>query len=167
MRLIAANRKISRNINVKRYISTCKYHGDCIRYVSNGTCVECTLERAEKWRKNPENKGKLRTARSDWDRVNPEKAMLQRCRARARASLMDFNLDITDIAIPTVCPVLGVELKRSTTKQDSSPSIDRFDSSKGYVKGNVRVISFRANRLKSDATVDEIKAVLSYMEGEL
>jgi hypothetical protein len=35
----------------------------------------------------------------------------------------------------------------------------------GYVPGNIRVISMRANRIKTDATADELRAVLRYMEG--
>lgn len=31
--------------------------------------------------------------------------------------------------------------------------------------GNVKVISWRANRLKADATADELAAVLHYMRG--
>lgn len=42
-----------------------------------------------------------------------------------------------------------------------SPSLDRLDSSKGYVKGNVRVISKRANQLKNNATVEEMRMVLA------
>jgi hypothetical protein len=47
----------------------------------------------------------------------------------------------------------------------SSPSVDKFDNDRGYVKGNVNVISNRANVLKNDATVAEMRAVLTYMEG--
>ncbi len=43
-------------------------------------------------------------------------------------------------------------------------TLDRVVPSLGYVKGNVRVISFRANRLKNNATIDEIRAILAYME---
>jgi hypothetical protein len=47
------------------------------------------------------------------------------------------------------------------------PSVDRVDNACGYVKGNIRVISARANHLKSDATVEEIRSLLAYMEGRL
>lgn len=50
---------------------------------------------------------------------------------------------------------------------DDSPSIDRFDNALGYVKGNIRVISTRANLLKRDATVDEVRRLLAYMEGRV
>jgi len=65
----------------------------------------------------------------------------------------------------THCPVLGVELLFGGQGKihDNSASIDRFDPSKGYIKGNVWIISYKANRMKSDATIDEIKKVYNYM----
>ena len=45
----------------------------------------------------------------------------------------------------------------------AAASIDRKDSSKGYVKGNVAIISRRANLLKNNATIAELKAVLAFM----
>jgi hypothetical protein len=56
---------------------------------------------------------------------------------------------------------LGLKLEQGNGKSTaSSPSLDRIDSSKGYVKGNVRVISHRANLLKNNATVEELKLLL-------
>jgi len=46
-----------------------------------------------------------------------------------------------------------------------TPSVDRFDNTKGYTRDNIRVISLRANLLKKDATVDEVRKLLVYMEG--
>jgi len=51
-------------------------------------------------------------------------------------------------------------------QKDSSPSLDRIDNTKGYVKGNVAVICYRANWLKNNANVKEIEAILRYMKGE-
>ncbi len=62
-----------------------------------------------------------------------------------------------DIDIPERCPILGIPLARGTQKQnDRSPSIDRIDNTKGYVPGNVQVISLKANRMKNDATDTEL-----------
>ena len=56
-------------------------------------------------------------------------------------------------------------MAKTQQERDRTPSLDRFVPNLGYVKGNIRVISFRANRLKSDATIDEMRQVLAYMEG--
>lgn len=84
--------------------------------------------------------------------------MLKRASDRAKERGFEFNLTETDLVIPDVCPVLGLVLKVSTgNAKPNSPALDRIDNTKGYVKGNVRVISNRANSLKSDATKEELK----------
>ena len=68
---------------------------------------------------------------------------------------IDFNIDVEDIVIPEVCPVLGIPINISLgrgRRQPDSPSLDKFYPEKGYVKGNIQVISWRANRIKSDGT---------------
>lgn len=72
------------------------------------------------------------------------------CRSRAKRDGLEFNLEPQDIQIPKTCPVFGLEL--GSGKRDASASVDRKDSSKGYVRGNVWVISYLANRMKSNAT---------------
>jgi hypothetical protein len=80
---------------------------------------------------------------------------------RCRKSGRDFNIEPNDIPeIPEFCPILGIKLKvNNNGPTDESPSLDRIDSTKGYIKGNIRVISNRANRIKSDATYDELKLI--------
>lgn len=87
-------------------------------------------------------------------------------KTRAKKSGLEFTISIYDIEVPLACPVLGLKLEKSTTgkRVDSSPSLDRIDNSKGYTKDNTRVISWRANKLKSDASIEELEAVLSYMK---
>lgn len=69
-----------------------------------------------------------------------------------------FDISVDDIYIPEYCPYLNVKL--STDFSDvHSPfyfSIDRIDSSKGYVKGNIQVISKMANTMKNNATIEEL-----------
>jgi hypothetical protein len=70
-----------------------------------------------------------------------------------------------DISIPDHCPILGIPLFPRRGKQggsDNSPSLDRIEGKFGYVKGNVIVISNRANRLKSDATIKELRDIASF-----
>ena len=90
------------------------------------------------------------------------------CGAKKRAKLkgQEFNLEIEDIPIiPEFCPILNIKIEPNKTHSplDSSPSLDRIDSKKGYIKGNVQIISNRANRIKSDATIEEIEKLLTFM----
>ena len=96
--------------------------------------------------------------------------------AKRRSKIFGYVIDIAkeDVPIPECCPVLGIKLcpsvgegRKDITLLNASPSIDRIDSSKGYTKDNVQVISFRANNLKKDATLEEIKALVSYVERHL
>ena len=92
------------------------------------------------------------------------------CGAKKRAKQKNFyfDLQIEDIPeIPGVCPILGIEIKANTTHRplDSSPSLDRIDSKKGYVKGNIQIISNRANRIKSDSTIEELEKLINFLKG--
>lgn len=63
------------------------------------------------------------------------------------------------------CPVFNKPFVRHDKSNDMCPALDRIDPSKGYTKGNVAYISSRANRIKYDASIEELKKVLSYLEG--
>lgn len=77
---------------------------------------------------------------------------------RAKANNIPFNLDHTDIIVPEICPILEIPIFKGTKKHTpNSPTLDRLIPELGYVKGNVRVISYKANIMKSDATIEEIK----------
>ena len=97
-------------------------------------------------------------------RRKPEFFLFMAAKTRAKKYGWAFNLDPSDIVIPKLCPVLGLSLGVQDKQSANSPTLDRFDNSKGYVKGNVRVISWRANALKSDATVEELERVVEYMK---
>ncbi len=73
-----------------------------------------------------------------------------------------FTIDQDDVPIPEICPALGIPLDWSD--YDHTPSIDRVDNTLGYTPGNVAVISRRANGIKRDASVDELKSIVAYME---
>src|SRR5437879_5083857 len=92
-------------------------------------------------------------------------------RARGRKRGRPATIEPKDLVWPSHCPVLGLKLdypKYSGTRgtehaQPNWPSLDRWDSTKGYVPGNVFVISFRANSLKNSATYAEILKVAKYL----
>ncbi len=71
--------------------------------------------------------------------------------------------------MPEICPVFGKKLDFEHAggiigRNPYSPSLDRIDNSKGYTKDNVRIISWRANALKSDATKTELQLIIKYLE---
>ena len=85
--------------------------------------------------------------------------MLSRIRRRAKAKGVPFNLTLEDIKLPVLCPVLGIPLDyeyKNGRLNSNSPSLDRRIPELGYVKGNVEVISMKANTIKAYATPEEI-----------
>lgn len=84
--------------------------------------------------------------------------------AKKRNIYFDLSItDIDDIGIPITCPILGIRLAFNRGEQrDNSISFDRIDSNEGYTRDNLVIISNRANRLKSDATLTELQQISSY-----
>lgn len=98
---------------------------------------------------------------------NPEHFLLMSTKRRAKTRGLEFNIEEKDIIIPKICPALKIKLTPNKGKpKDSSPSIDRIDNTKGYIKGNIKIISYRANVLKRDATLKELDGVLKYVKSE-
>lgn len=83
----------------------------------------------------------------------PEQKLYEWAKSRARIKKRAFTITLADIVIPDRCPVLGTPLV--------TPSVDRIDPDKGYVPGNVRVISMRANVLKNNAELWELEALVA------
>ena len=98
-------------------------------------------------------------------RARPAEHMLRRAFARARRHGLEFSLSVDDLLpLPVVCPVFGVPLRISDGQQDPwAYSLDRIENSKGYVKGNVAVMSYKANRLKNDGTADDHETIAAWM----
>ena len=93
------------------------------------------------------------------------KMIVTAARRRCEKSGVVFDIDYGDIEIPATCPVLGIALFPSFGKrgpQNNSPSLDRINPAKGYVRGNVEVISWRANKIKGNASPEELMAVARY-----
>ena len=89
-----------------------------------------------------------------------EVQMLVAARERAKKKGLYFAITVDDIRVPNVCPLLDIPLVRNLggehgSMSPNSPTLDRKNPNLGYVQGNVWVISWRANRLKSDGTADE------------
>jgi hypothetical protein len=88
-------------------------------------------------------------------------------RKKANAVKVGYTWTITfgELDWPTHCPILGLELDYfAETRLENSPSFDRIDSNKGYEKGNVIVVSWRANRIKNDGTPEEHRKIADYID---
>lgn len=105
---------------------------------------------AKKKRKDYEKEYSL-----EYGKKKPSKRLIWAARKRAKAKGLEFNIEESDIIVPTHCPYLGIELINSRPRGDSRrdiASLDRIDPTKGYIKGNIEVISWLANTMKNNAT---------------
>ena len=109
---------------------------------------------------------------TDWDNKEHRKSFVyqsmrekfRRKAANAKRLGIEFTIDFGDIEFPEYCPALGLKLNYfNESVADNSPSFDRIDPTKGYVKGNVVVISKRANTIKSNATPAELKRIANFV----
>tara|TARA_B110000503_G_C7103413_1_gene394856 strand:+ start:938 stop:1465 length:528 start_codon:yes stop_codon:yes gene_type:complete len=108
-------------------------------------------------------------------RKNPIPQLFYNIKKRAAKSKVPFNLTVNDLKnllkkSGNICPILGVKMEINelhSNNKEYSPSFDRIYPKKGYTKGNMIVISDKANRIKTDATVDEIRKVADFYENIL
>lgn len=93
---------------------------------------------------------------------------LNGARKRAKEQGLEFNITIEDLMpFPSHCEILGLELTYKVfgnDRPDNGVSLDKIVPSRGYTKENVRIISMRANRLKSDLDLDTILKIKEYIE---
>lgn len=140
-------------------------------------CIDCMTQSHKSWinaasSEYKEVRKKLNTEASVRMRTkDPVGLLLASIKYRAKKAGMEFSLTREDIQIPEKCPVFGIPLKfelrrgKGLSEKDCRPSVDRIDNSKGYTKDNIVVVSYRANRIKSDATITELEAVAKFYRG--
>jgi hypothetical protein len=96
--------------------------------------------------------------------------MLTKARKRAQSKGWAFDLTFEDLQhlVVSRCPILGTELVwkygHGLGLGAHSPSLDRIDNSLGYIKGNVAIISHKANGMKNSCTIEELQAILDYIQ---
>ena len=115
--------------------------------------------KAEKLKSNPEARARVRASQTKWEIANPEAVLHRAARNRARREGLDFTIEVADVKIPEFCPLLliRIEARRGGHgPQDTSPSLDRIDNTKGYTKDNVWVVSWLANKMKATASKGQL-----------
>lgn len=127
-----------------------------------GECVECSRLRG-----NKRLDKKFITNKQWWESVDRRQRFILKQRGRAKDRNIEFNLQKEDIILIENCPILGIKLDyySSSTSADNIATIDRIDNKKGYIKGNIQIISFKANRLKNDANLAELEKIVNYLKG--
>jgi hypothetical protein len=130
-----------------------------------------TAWKAKERAKGTDKAVKIRNREREYMRVRAgtgegyRKLWLSNCKHRASKKGVPFDLTLDDLVFPDICPILGIPMvMRSGAFHDNSPSIDRMVPTKGYVKGNVQIISYRANRLKAHGTLDDLRKIVAWME---
>ena len=146
--------QIWRNSNPEAYSEQAKRNG---------------LRRIHKATADPEYKKFLRVQKAENAKKNVKSYLLSRIKSRAKRRGIPFNLELLDLQIPIYCPILGIKLEVGVKgNYFNSPSVDRIDNTLGYVKGNVAIISCKANSMKNSATKQEmisfIKNIQTYMQ---
>lgn len=156
-------------------------------------CKECRNSETREWSKktgyhrkkfskNPEpillaqkkyresNKEKIREKALNKYKNNIPMVLFNSSKKRAKKRGIIHNISTEDIIIPETCPVLGIPIfsTHGTGRPTAnSPSLDRIDNTKGYTKDNIIVISWRANNLKRDASMEELQKIVNFYKDKL
>jgi len=172
-----------RNKNSKFCSKTCSniFNGNIVNQLNKNKkiCLECLkektfnlfsrIDKSNKFSgvrdvcKNCSRAKKEREKRARTWKYDAAKIMLMNSKARAKLNNIEYSITEEDIKIPEKCPVLGIPLFRCKKDNwNNSPSIDRIDNTKGYIKGNIVIVSRRANILKKDATIEELQKMANF-----
>lgn len=155
---ISNERRIALENGEKFYFTghPCKRGHICNRYTTTLTCVQCIKEQykpieRQKYRLNDKFKNQF----------------IQR-RSGAKSKGIPFTVEFEEIDKPTHCPILGCELTYEWDEENpytpNKATLDRLIPNKGYVPGNVYVVSSRANSLKNSSTIEELEAIIKYIK---
>lgn len=162
----ASSWREARDLGAKHYFTgkPCKHGHVAKRYANSRICFECGAEENRSERSIHRMKAWYAT-RSHKDK------MIGWAKYRHKYGSYDgtFDLAESDLDWPEFCPALGIKLRYEAQRSrsaDDAPTIDRIDSSLGYVRGNVQILSRKANRIKNDGSPEEVMRVAVFMAGD-
>lgn len=120
-----------------------------------------------KEKRSEQNKILYQTSRKVKFTNDPQHYLWYVARTRARQNGAEFTIVKEDIIIPEICPILGFSLTKGNGYLPNAMSLDRVNNNKGYIPGNVRVISRQANLLKSSLTLEILENIIKYIKNEI
>ena len=95
---------------------------------------------------------------------DPARKLYNSAKSRSKRYNIPFNIELKDVVIPEKCPVLEIPFIQGIKGDyQYTYSLDRIDNTKGYIKGNIQVITNKANSMKNSATIDELKVFCENM----
>lgn len=114
-----------------------------------------------------QNKIWYESSRKKKFKEDPQHYLWYVARTRARKKDIEFSITKDNIVIPDICPILEIPLSKGDGYLPNAMSLDRVDNTKGYLVGNVRVISRKANLMKSSLTLDVLEKFIKYIKNEI
>lgn len=124
-------------------------------------CKSCVSVKQKLWGHN--NINEIKKQRKKYNSTYKARVLrrLAHLKIKCKKLGIPYNICIGDIVIPNYCPALGVVLNNDP-KSPNCATIDRLIPKLGYIKDNIVIVSKRANQIKSDANLEEIKDVLYF-----
>lgn len=140
-------------------------------------CIPCKSRQNKQWRLDnlehvkqlrKDNRARDRIKETVWRHANRATLLWRYAKKRAVDKGLPFSITVDDIKAvwPTdgTCPVLKVQLEHGARGfVDTSPTLDAFIPERGYIPGNISVISYRANRIKNDSNLSELEMVTEWV----
>lgn len=120
-----------------------------------------------KEKRSSQNKTWYESIRKKRFKENPQQYLWYVARTRARQKKIDFTIAVEDVIIPDKCPILDIPLVKGDGYLPNAMSLDRVNNDLGYIPGNIRVISRKANLLKSSLTLDVLEKLIQYIKSEI
>lgn len=123
----------------------------------------CDVHRTEDYRNK--NRELLRNKQRKFREIEPyPHKIIRHVKSRCKILNIPFNLTVDDIVMPEFCEITGNKLDYKNFKNSNFATLDRLIPEKGYVKGNVKIISKKMNILKSNGSIKDFQSIIDYIK---
>jgi hypothetical protein len=143
--------------------NNCKTCQDISRSIWSEKNKERSEQTSKIYRKRKDVKERRNSYQKEWRKNNLYWELWYKAKKRSIDKSLPFDIEPKDIKIPSHCPILGIELFITENNiGDNSATIDKIFPEMGYIKGNIIVISAKANRIKNNSTIEELEKVYNW-----